>query len=187
MMSIQRLISVLVLTSLSSACTDSAETQLDTHNASDAATHASANPGEAPVVDHINVMLQRIAANNAQDWDTWESLHTEDAVRTAPGLPGPLMGAAALRAGIEELFTTFPDYHLELVDAFGQGDQLVARIHTRATMLGPLQLGDTSVPATEKAFEQDWVALLRFESGKIASINEFYDNYEILVQLGLSE
>jgi ketosteroid isomerase-like protein len=91
-----------------------------------------------------------------------------------------------MRAGIEELVATFPDYHLELVEAFGSGDQLVARIHTRATMLGPMLVGEVTVPPTGKAFEQDWVAVLRFEGDRIAGIDEFHDNYGILVQLGLA-
>ncbi len=91
-----------------------------------------------------------------------------------------------MRDAIEELFVTFPDYHLELEEAFGSGDMLVARIHTRATMQGPLWLGETEVPATGNTFEQDWLAWLRFEGDKIAAIDEFYDNYEILVQLGLT-
>jgi hypothetical protein len=29
--------------------------------------------------------------------------------------------------------------------------------------------------------------MLRFEGDKIASIDEFYDNYDVLIQLGLGE
>ena len=97
---------------------------------------------------HTELIRDRIAANNTKDWDTWESLHTEDAVRTAPDLEAPLVGAAAMRADIEELVVTFPDYHLELVEAFGQGDRLVVRIHTRGTMLGPITIGGVEVPPT---------------------------------------
>lgn len=133
----------------------------------------------------IEIIEQRIVANNTQDWDTWESLHTEDAVRTAPELSGPLVGAAAMREGIEELVVTFPDYNLELVEAFGAGDRLMARIHTRATMLGPLVIDGAEIPATGATFEQDWVAVLTFDGDKIAAIDEFHDNYDILIQLGI--
>jgi ketosteroid isomerase-like protein len=153
---------------LTGACTD-AETTTD------------------PVVEaHIDVIRERIAANNTQDWSTWQALHTPDAVRTAPELAEPLVGAAAMRAGIEELVLTFPDYHLELVEAFGVDDRLMARIHTRGTMLGPLDINGTEVPPTGLAFEQDWVAVLTFEGDLISAIDEFHDNYGILVQLGLA-
>lgn len=167
---------------------DAGELERDTFFDVDAATDRDGGASEDPVVAaHIDVIRRRIAASNAQDWDTWQSLHATDAVRTAPGLPGPVEGASAMRDAIEELFVTFPDYHLELRDAFGSGDRLVARIHTRATMTGPLWLGETEVPATGQRFEQDWLAWLRFEGDEIVAIDEFYDNYEILVQLGLSQ
>jgi len=134
---------------------------------------------------HIETVRRRIAANNSEDWATWQSLHTADAVRTSPDLDEPLVGSAALRAGIETLFVTFPDYHLELVEAFGAGDRLVARIHTRATMDGPLTIDGLEIPPTGASFEQDWVAVLTFKGGLIDQIDEFYDNYGTMMQLGL--
>ena len=143
-----------------------------------------ASPAEA----QIQVIERRIEANNARDWDTWEALHVPGAIRTAPELPEPLVGAAAMRAGIEELVVTFPDYHLALVDAFGEGDQLMARIHAKGTMLGPLDLGGGNVvPPTGLAFEQDWVGVVEFDGELITRIDEFHDNYELLIQLGLAQ
>ena len=40
---------------------------------------------------------RRIDANNAKDWHTWQALHTEKAVRTAPELGEPFGGAKASR------------------------------------------------------------------------------------------
>ena len=82
---------------------------------------------------------------------------------------------------------TFPDYHLELVEAFGDGDRLVARIHTKATMLGPMNIDGAEIPPTGKVFEQDWVAVLTFDGDQISAIDEFHDNYGILIQLGLAQ
>lgn len=141
---------------------------------------------DAVVARHIEIVEQRIAANNAQDWDAWEALHTDDAVRTAPELAEPLVSAAAMREGIEELVVTFPDYNLELVEAFGQDDRLMARIHTRATMLGPIVIDGVEIPPTGRSFEQDWVAVITFEGDEIAAIDEFHDNYTLLIQLGLA-
>lgn len=148
---------------------------------------AASLPESEQLAQHIALMETRIDASNRHDWSTWQSLHTDDAVRTAPELPGPLAGSAAMRAGIEELVATFPDYHLELVDAFGQGDRLTARIHTRATMLGPMQLGSVTIPPTGRPFEQDWIAIVTFDGDRITAIDEFHDNYTILLQLGLAE
>lgn len=134
------------------------------------------------------IIEQRFAATNARDWDVWESLHTANATRTAPELDEPLQGAAALRFAIETLGSAFPDYHLELRQAFGEGDWLAVRVHTTGTMTGPLVLGDgTELPPTGRKIEQDWSALVRFEGEKIAEFDEFYDQLTLMVQLGLAE
>jgi ketosteroid isomerase-like protein len=155
----------------------------------------SEDPSEDPggpeggdqTTQHITAIQRRIEANNAKDWGTWESLHTADAVRTAPGLPGPVLGAKAMREGIEELVVTFPDYELTLVDAFGEEDRLMARMHAKGTMLGSMDIGGVVIPPTGKSFEQDWVAVLTFEGAQISVIDEFYDNYGTLIQLGLAQ
>lgn len=146
-------------------------------------TETSADP---VVQAHIEVVQRRIAANNAHDWSAWQGLHTPGAVRTAPELPQPLVGSAAMRAGIEELVQTFPDYHLDLVEAFGADDRLMVRIHARGTMRGPIDIAGVEVPPTGRAFEQDWVGVLTFEGDRISAIDEFHDNYGLLVQLGLT-
>ncbi len=107
-------------------------------------------------------------------------------MRTAPGLHGPVVGAAEMRKGIEELHQAFPDYTLTLKEAFGQGDALVVRIHQSGTMKGPIEFGGTVVPATGKQMSQEWVAIVRFEGDRIARFDEFYDNYVLLQQLGLA-
>ena len=41
-------------------------------------------------------------------------------------------------------------------------------------------------PPQELSFEQDWVAVLTFDEDLISAIDEFHDNYGILIQLGLT-
>jgi predicted ester cyclase len=92
-----------------------------------------------------------------------------------------------MRFAIETLGTAFPDYHLELRQAFGEGEWLAVRLHTTGTMTGPLMLSDgTKVPPTGRTIEQDWTALVRFEGDKIAAFDEFYDQLTLMVQLGLA-
>lgn len=42
------------------------------------------------------------------------------------------------------------------------------------------------MPPTGLRFEQDWIAVLTFEGDKIVAIDEFHDNYTLLIQLGLA-
>jgi ketosteroid isomerase-like protein len=138
------------------------------------------------LADQTAVIEQRLDATNTRDWDRWQALHTPDAIRTAPELAEPLQGATAMRAAIETLSVAFPDYHLELEQAFGQGEWLAVRLHTTGTMTGPLVLSDgTELPATGQPIEQEWSALVRFEGDRISEFHEFYDQLTLLMQLGL--
>jgi ketosteroid isomerase-like protein len=136
--------------------------------------------------EQIALIEERLAATNRRDWDTWQSLHTPGAIRTAPELEEPLVGSDAMRFAIETLGNAFPDYHLELRQAFGQGEWLALRIHTTGTMTGPLVLSDGSeVPATGQPIEQDWAALVRFQGDRISEFHEFYDQFTLMMQLGV--
>jgi predicted ester cyclase len=171
-------------------CAGSNETD-STDTVSSTETDPSGNAGDdvangLSLERQVAIIEQRLEATNTQNWDLWESLHTADAIRTAPELEEPLRGAPAMRAAIETLGTAFPDYHLELQQAFGQGPWLAVRLHTTGTMTGPLTLSDgVVVPPTGQSIEQDWSALVRFEGDHIAEFHEFYDQLLLMVQLGL--
>jgi ketosteroid isomerase-like protein len=169
------------------ACSDADDETLAAGDTADVSAQAPAASTPALSRDEqVAIIEQRLDATNRRDWDTWESLHTADAIRTAPELEQPLQGAAAMRAAIETLSVAFPDYHLELERAFGQGEWLALRIHTTGTMTGPLTFSDgTQLPATGQPIQQDWAALVRFDGDHIAEFHEFYDQLTLMVQLGV--
>jgi ketosteroid isomerase-like protein len=165
------------------------DASFETGTGDNARSEPAASAGEAAELsrdEQIAIIEQRLDATNSRDWDRWESLHTADAVRTAPELDQPLVGAAAMRAAIETLSVAFPDYHLELRQAFGQGAWLAVQLHTTGTMTGPLTLSDgVEVPAMGRGIDQDWAALVRFDGDHIAEFHEFYDQLTLMLQLGL--
>jgi len=144
-------------------------------------------PESARPADHRAVIQARVEASNAHDWDRWESLHDPAACRVSPELAEPLCGADVMRAAIEQLVVAFPDYHLEIVDLVDDGDRLVVQMHTTGTMNGPLLIGDAEIPANGRTIEQDWVAIVEFsEENLITGFSEYYDQYILMVQLGLA-
>jgi ketosteroid isomerase-like protein len=148
-----------------------------------AASRGAAVRGSA----QIEVMRRRIAATNSKDFAAWEALNAPGACRTTP--QGSLCGRAAMRAALEALTAAFPDYALELVEASGGGDRLAVRMHASGTHSGTLILSDgTAVPPTGRHIEQDWVALVTFDTeGRIERIDEFYEEFVLLLQLGLAQ
>ena len=147
-----------------------------------AASRGAAVRGSA----QIEVMRRRIAATNSKDFAAWEALHAPGASRTT--LQGSLCGRATMRAALEALTAAFPDYALELVEVSGDGDRLAVRMHASGTHSGTLILSDgTAVPPTGRHIEHDWVALVTFDTeGRIEHIDEFYDEFVLLLQLGLA-
>lgn len=181
-----RFFRLLTLASLVAAhgCAGADQTSAETSAESDEPRDEVVEPLAAS--EQIAIIEQRLAATNTRDWGRWESLHTSDAIRTAPELEAPLQGSAAMRAAIETLSVAFPDYHLELEQAFGQGQWLALRLHTTGTMTGPLLLSDgTEVPPTGQRIEQEWSALVRFDGDHIAEFHEYYDQLTLMLQLGL--
>jgi ketosteroid isomerase-like protein len=154
-------------------------------DAAETASRGAAVPGSA----QIEVMRRRIAATNSKDFAAWEALHAPGACRTKPEVQGSLCGRAAMRAALEALTAAFPDYALELVEASGGGDRLAVRVHASGTHSGTLILSDgTAVPPTGRHIDQDWVALVTFDTeGRIERIDEFYDEFVLLLQLGLAQ
>lgn len=136
----------------------------------------------------LQLLVDRIAATNAADWETWESLHDLRARRTAPELAEPIVGRHLLRAAIETLGEAFPDYRLDLVDAVSDERRVMARLHTSGTMTGPLMLGSgTLIPPTHRCIDQEWAALLVARDGVIVEFHEYYDQLQLIEQLGLAD
>jgi predicted ester cyclase len=133
----------------------------------------------------VAVLQQRIAAGNAHDFDTWQSLHTTQCVRTAPELEAPLQGAAEMRAAIERLTRSVPDYHVALIRAVGAGPWIAAELRSSGQMQNGLEVPGHffKIPATGKRFEQTWTAFVRFEGTRIAEFREHYDQTDLSDQL----
>lgn len=140
---------------------------------------SSANPAL------VAVLQRRITASNAHDFDTWESLHTPTCTRMAPELDAPLEGAPSMRAALERLVSAFPDYHLALVRAVGDGPWLAAELRSSGQFENGLEVPGhwLKIPATGKRFEQTWTAFIRFEGDRIAEFREHYDQSDLSDQL----
>jgi predicted ester cyclase len=116
---------------------------------------------------------------------TWQQLHTDGCVRTAPELEAPLRGAVEMRAALERLVRSVPDYHVALVRAVGHGPWLAAELRSSGQMSNGLERPGhvLKIPATGKRFEQLWTAFVRFEGGRIAEFREYYDPADLSDQL----
>jgi predicted ester cyclase len=141
-------------------------------------------------IEETNMELMQTLddAWNMQDWDTFAQRHKHDTVVHWPGKP-PTRGVDDHRLESIEMFVTFPDNRVEnrpYQTFFASGDWTcsIARFH--GTMTGPMKGPDgTEIAPTGKSFEVAFCTVARWENGQIAEENLFYDQGEMMKQLGL--
>jgi steroid delta-isomerase-like uncharacterized protein len=123
-------------------------------------------------------------AFNAHDEEAIRACYADDATSTAPGGVS-LDGADAITGYAMTWLNAFPDaqitVHQEVV-----GDDWVAQRFTFAgTHTGTLASPDGDIAATGKSLSGRGASLTRFRDGKIVEDHLYYDQMEVLTQLGL--
>ena len=132
------------------------------------------------------VLEQAIEYWNASDRDRWEALYADDVVYEAPG-GQRISGLADLKEQyFDALVTAAADRVSRDVVLFAEGEYVVEQARYVGTHTGPLRSpGGAEIPATGKPFDFPFVGVFRVQGGKISSIRIYYDQMELLMQLGL--
>jgi steroid delta-isomerase-like uncharacterized protein len=97
-------------------------------------------------------------------------------------LVAPSQDIEQAKAWVRAEFAAFGNIRLTILDMVAEGDQVVLRWRVDATHHGDY-LG---IAATGKPVSYEGVAWLRILDGKIAEDQPFWDNLDILRQLGAS-
>ena len=141
----------------------------------------------------IAKLLERFAAEgersiNARDWEAYGRLFAESLVMQAPGLPEPMRGRDARVKMVQGVIEAFPDGQVEVRRSFGQGDLGCLEVIFTGTHTGPLaSSGGETIPATDKPLRYPYCIVMKFENGEVTELNDYYDQLEILKQLGLTQ
>jgi steroid delta-isomerase-like uncharacterized protein len=136
--------------------------------------------------DAKHVLEQAIETWNVGNREGWAALYDENVEWEAPG--------GARISGLEDLKVKYFDALLEaapdrasVVDSlFGEGDLVAEEGRYTGTHTGTWRNpGGVEIPATGKTLDFPFSAIFRVENGKIVSIRLYYDQVEVLTQLGL--
>jgi steroid delta-isomerase-like uncharacterized protein len=136
--------------------------------------------------DVKRVLEQAIELWNTGDREGWAALYQPDVEWEAPG--------GARISGLEDLKVKYFDALLEaapdrssVVDAlFAEGELVAEEGRYTGTHTGTWRSPDgVVIPATGKSLDFAFSAIFRVTDGKIASIRLYYDQIEVLTQLGL--
>jgi predicted ester cyclase len=92
-------------------------------------------------------------------------------------MPAPAPGPAGFKQVIGMFYTAFPDMHITIEDAFGEGD----KVGTRGYFTGTHQGEFMGIPATNKPVKVSFIDLWRAENGK------FVENWVQMDMLGLMQ
>ena len=95
--------------------------------------------------------------------------------------PNDVVGIDSARAYYANYLTGFSNIEFRIVDIFGQGDKL-----TKHWTFKGVHTGDFfGIPATNKQVLVQGSTIARMENGKIMEEQDFFDNLDLLTQLGL--
>jgi steroid delta-isomerase-like uncharacterized protein len=132
------------------------------------------------------VLERAIEFWNATDRDGWSALYTDDVVYEAPG-GARISGLADLKEQyFDALVTAAPDRGSRNVVLFADGDHVVEQARYTGTHTGTWRSPDgVEIPATGKTLDFPFVGIFRVADKKISSIRLYYDQIEVLTQLGL--
>jgi predicted ester cyclase len=121
------------------------------------------------------------------DWEAYGSLYSGDLLMVTPGIPGPTTGRDVRVKLAQGLVNAFPDARVELLRSFGTGDWACFEVLFTGTHTGPMPAPDgTEIPPTNKPVKFPYCMVVKFEGEQCSELYEYYDQLELLTQLGLT-
>ena len=150
--------------------------------------------------DNIRTCRGFVDAHRAHDIEKMVTFLADDInIRSATGRDKPpFRGKEEAAAHWRSMYTTFPDFRMDIMEVTAEGDRVLAEIEHGGTMKGPMkgQTDDwesTHYPfshlkdkgPTGKSYRVQSTFRMDFSDGKIQSIISYWDTMSMLSQLGL--
>jgi predicted ester cyclase len=135
---------------------------------------------------NLAVIRTQIEEQNRGDWRTALDVYTPNSKNF-----GRPVGRAVLARIFEDIWGTFPDWHVDILDITAVGDSVIVREKTSGTHEGvgkiPVNGGMlVGVPPTHRRFEAESIHWFKLKDGKIADHYATRDDLAMMQQLGLS-
>lgn len=137
-------------------------------------------------MDSLKDKVYRLnAAVNDHDLNPIGEMYAEDAELVWPGL-GATRGRNAVVGFYATLLGAFPDVHVTITRIIEDGDTVAIQYVSEGTHLGPLPMPAGELPATNRRFTVEASSFGSLDGkGLIKTQREYFDQVEILAQLGL--
>ena len=142
------------------------------------------------VAANLRQMKRADDAFNSRDLDAMDALHHHEVVAYTTGAAEPTRSVPPHRAVIDFVIRAFPDVRVHndpYPIQFGQGDWTTAISTMTGTFSGEMIGPDgTAVPPTGKSFEVPFTTVARWQDGLIIEEWVFWDQPQLLEQIGLA-
>jgi predicted ester cyclase len=125
-----------------------------------------------------------VEAFNAHDEGTIRSLSADDARIEAPG-DISLEGVDAFTQYAMSWLNAFPDARLTVHNEVEAGDWVAQEFTFAGTHQGTLPSPAGDIPATNRSLSGRGVQLLRAQGDKLAEAHLYFDQVQVMTQLGL--
>lgn len=128
-----------------------------------------------------------VDAFNANDWDGFQNLMTEDAVYDEVATSRTIEGVAPIIEAMKGWKEAMPDVKGTVNSAASTGKGVVLEVTWKGTHTGPLAGPEGSIPATGKSqtTRSSWV--MEFDGPKHKRSRHYFDMLSFMKQLGLME
>jgi steroid delta-isomerase-like uncharacterized protein len=136
------------------------------------------------MADAQEVGAQWVEAFNAHDEGRMRELTADDAVIEAPG-DTRLEGGDATVGYAMAWLSAFPDARIDVHDEHVAGDWVVQEFVFSGTHTAPLPSPMGEIPATNRSLRGRGVQIFRVQDGAVADTRLYYDQVEVMTQLGL--
>jgi steroid delta-isomerase-like uncharacterized protein len=131
------------------------------------------------------ILERNITAVNGRDLDGYLANQQPDVEFVLPG-GVTIRGREQVGQYTEAMWTAFPDAILTFGRQFLGDEGAATEVVLSGTHTGPMATPNGPLPATGKRVTVHSVSILRFEDGRIASEHVYFDQLELLTQLGLA-
>jgi steroid delta-isomerase-like uncharacterized protein len=136
------------------------------------------------MTDARQVAAEFVKAFNAHDEARIRSLNAEDGVFEAPG-DVHLEGRDAASEYAMAWLNAFPDARLTVTNELASGDWIAQEFTFQGKHENTLPTPAGDVPATHKELTGRAVQILRIEGEEIADTRLYFDQVQVMTQLGL--
>ncbi|MFQ5552263.1 MAG: ester cyclase [Thermoplasmata archaeon] len=140
------------------------------------------------VEENVRAVTSKIDQINNRDWEGFDKGHSDSVVIHSPNAPEPVAGLPQHRGYVQALTEAFPDLHLNVETAIGQGHWVSTELVMTGTHKAPLPgPGGQSIPATNKPLRLNYLILVKVEGGELTEEHHYFDRVGMMAQLGLME